>query len=242
MSLSIESDTEAPKSRIVEIAQNVRNASLARVRIGVAGNGGSFSEEAALAYAKKQHAKFGDKSMFAVIEVVWLITVEAVLAALAAREIDMGVFAVMNNHGGAVRENLEAMAEHRWRPAMGSDGLPETVTLPVRHMLMTRPGLEGREVETIVTQLQAYEQCKRTIRTKWPNATVLLYADTATAAKHLSDGSLAEKFPGLSLEGTAVVGPEGCATVNGLSVKERDLQDYPDNKTTFVIALPQEKN
>lgn len=238
----LESHEKMPQSRIIIISKNIREASLARVKIGVAGNGGSFSEQAAIQYATEEYTKQGNESIFAVIEVVWLITAEAVLSALEAREVDMGIFAVMNNHGGAVRENLGAMAEHRWRPAMSDDGLPETVTLPVRHMFMTRPGSEGNDIHTIVTQLQAHEQCKRTIQTRWPNAKVMLYDDTATAAKDLADGSLIQRLPGISLENTAVVGPEGCASLNNLSIGARDLQDHQDNTTTFVVALPYKNN
>ena len=49
------SHEEEPESRIVQIAKHVRNNSFTRLKIGVAGNGGSFSEQAALVYLADRH-------------------------------------------------------------------------------------------------------------------------------------------------------------------------------------------
>lgn len=240
----------APQSRVVRIAQKVRADAVARVRIGVAGNGGSFSEQAGIRFATERYerdrtAGRGEESLFAVVEIVWLITTEAVMNALEAKTVDYGVFAVMNNHGGAVRENLGAVLEHMASPARAPDGLPELVTLPVKHVLMMRPkkGISlRRRPKYILTQLQAYEQCKKNLAKRYPGAIIDHgYPDTATAAKHLADGTLASRLPpGITLDDVAVVGPETCATLNGLAVKRREMQDHPDNKTTFAVAVPYE--
>ena len=73
-----------------------------RLRVGVMGIRGSFSEEAALEYARDNH--LGE------IDVAELVTTERVLGALEAGEIDLGVFALENSHGGVVYESVYAMA------------------------------------------------------------------------------------------------------------------------------------
>jgi hypothetical protein len=68
------------------------------VRVGVMGIRGSFSEEAALEYARDNH--------LGRIEIAELVTTARVLAALEAEEIDLGVFALENSHGGVVYESV----------------------------------------------------------------------------------------------------------------------------------------
>lgn len=208
-----------PASRLFYLSEDLKDKKIDQVvTLGVAGNGGSFSEQAARQFQK-------DRAI-AVIKVVYLITAEAVMRALDRGEIDYSVVATHNNHGGLAIENQEALATHRWSPETN-------IVLPVCHMLMTRP--EAGRILTIVTQPQAHEQCKETVK-KMQGVKVISYPDTATAAKDLADGTLAEKIPGLDLATTAVIGPEGCAALNGLVIRMRDVQDNKDNKTTFAIG------
>jgi prephenate dehydratase len=232
---------EPPRSKVFRISKKVREDAFARVKIGVAGNGGSFSQKAALTFATEKYQKEGEDSIYAVIEIVYLITTRAVLEALQKKEVDIGIYAKMNNHGGPVRENMKAEAEIAHSLVEDEDGLPTVVKLPVKHVLMTRPGAQ-RKIRTIVTQLQAYEQCKATIDFWWPGAEIVYYDDTATAANDLADGSLAQK-KGIDLATAAVVGPEECAEENGLAVNRKLLrflrkhvQDHKNNETTFVVA------
>ncbi len=228
----------SPQSRIVHVAEHIRDSALSQVvRMGVAGNGGSFSEQAALRYAKGRNGREGGIA-FGLVEVVWLITAEAVLKALTEKKIDYGVVAYMNNHGGPVKENMPAFAKYRWSPEIGPDGLPETVTLPIEHVLMVRPDAQA-SVRNIVTQRQAHEQCKNTIADRFPHARVSLYEDTATAARNLADGTLHAERPGdLDLTATGVVGPEACAELYKLKVRKRGMPDFKDSATTFVVARP----
>ncbi len=231
------SPEEPPRSKVFRISKKVREDAVARVRIGVAGNGGSFSQKAALTFATERYQKEGEKSLFAVIEIVWLITTRAVLEALQRKEIDIGVYATMNNHGGMALENAEAAANIPHSYVKNSEDMPTVIKLPVQHVLMTRPGAKGR-IRTIVTQPQAYEQCKATIKRRWPKARILYYDDTATAAKDLATGALKD----VDWETTAVVGPEDAANENKLVVRKtwflrrKHVQDYKTNATSFAIV------
>ena len=200
---------KSPASKIFRLSEELKDKNIGKVVIlGVAGNGGSFSEKAAL--------KFQKDRAIAVMKVVYLITAEAVMKALNRGSIDYGVVAKHNNHGGTAAENAKALAENRWKQ--------ETeMILPVNHMLMMRPDAKGKGVTTVVTQPQAYEQCKKTIDAM--GVTVIFYDDTATAAKDLADGSLAEHIFGIDLSMTAVVGPEEAANLNGLAIRRRNVQD-----------------
>ena len=226
-------------SRIVQIAKTVRTEALAHaIKIGVAGNGGSFSEQAAIAYAKRRLKNEGDASVFKMIEVVWLITAEAVMEALGNKTIDYGIFAVFNNHGGAAIENWDAMLTHRVSPEVNPDGYPETVVLPIEHVLMMRRDA-GKEVRDIFTQLQAHEQTRGNIERQWgKRVKVHHYPDTATAAKDLAEGNFSSD---VDLSATAVIGPMNAAKLHKLDVRWRHMEDHPNNKTTFIVAKPYSK-
>ena len=76
-----------------------------KVKIGIQGGKGSFSEEAAKVFAKNHGVEDY------VIE--YLISTEGVLAGIESDEVSYGVFAMENAQGGVVIESVEALAEHR---------------------------------------------------------------------------------------------------------------------------------
>ena len=228
------SHEKPPERRHVQIAKEIKNHSVSKVlSIGVAGNGGSFSEQAAVKYATERYEREGEGSGLGEFFIVYLLDPDGVLGVLEAGEIDLGVSAWCNNRGGIVKEYLEAYGRHRWQPEKNEDGSNVTIEILVEHMLMTRK--EHGAITTIVTQEQAYQQCKETVDAM-EGIRVLFCADTATAARGLADGTLAEEFPGISLEHTAVVGPEASAERYGLSVAQRDVHDHKDNKTEFIVT------
>src|SRR6266508_6621109 len=77
------------------------------VRLGVMGIRGSFSEEAALEYARDNN--LGE------VEIVELLSTDRVLRAVDVGEVDLGIFALENSNGGVVYESVYAMAAYRFR-------------------------------------------------------------------------------------------------------------------------------
>jgi prephenate dehydratase len=184
------------------------------VRVGVMGIRGSFSEEAALEYARDNH--------LGRIEIAELVTTARVLAALEAEEIDLGVFALENSHGGVVYESVYAMATHRFH-------IEDLFEIDVNHTLLVHPGLDGREgIDRIATHQQAFSQCRMWLRHHFPLTPVTEEPDTAEAARLLASGELPPT--------TAVIAAERCAELFGLRVLERRIQDLKFNFTTFVAA------
>jgi prephenate dehydratase len=175
---------------------------------------GSFSEEAALEYARDNH--LGE------IDVAELVTTERVLGALEAGEIDLGVFALENSHGGVVYESVYAMAAHRFH-------IEDLFEIDVNHTLLVHPDLDGREsIDRIATHPQAISQCRMWLRHHFPLTPVTEEPDTAEAARLLAKGDLPPT--------TAVIAAERCAELFGLRVLERRIQDLKFNFTTFVAA------
>lgn len=185
----------------------------AHMKIGVMGAQGSFSEKAAQQYIAEQ--SLSD----ATIE--YLITAEGVLGALAAGEVDKGVFPIENSNGGLVVEAMDAVAKYSFL-------IEKMFDVDVHLHLLVQPGVASSHITTICSQDQALKQCRMYLKRAWPQIDVQLYDDTATAAKHLAEGVLPDT--------TAVVAPPMSADLYGLDVLEASIQDLKFNYTVFIVA------
>lgn len=183
------------------------------MRIGLAGVAGSFSEIAALTYAKDT----GD----ATPDLVYLTHPSSVLDALEAGEIDTGIFAIENSTGGVVTEYLPAIAEHQFK-------IEKIFEIPVDHMLLAKKGVNPSGITKVVSQRQALRQCRMYLQRQWPSVEVEEYIDTATAAKDLAEGRLPET--------AAVVASQRAGDLYGLARLDEKIQDLKFNYTVFIAA------
>ncbi|MET1111810.1 MAG: prephenate dehydratase domain-containing protein [Allosphingosinicella sp.] len=149
-------------------------------------------------------------------------TFAAVVEAVRNGEVDRGMLPLRNNTAGAVpsvdrliRENgLVLLSSHR---------------LPVRMHLLALPGAGRDGISRVASHPMALAQCR-----KWlleAGLRVEEEANTALAAQALArSGDL----------GKAVIASENAATVYGLAILARGIQDAQDNATTFGIIGPPE--
>ncbi len=181
--------------------------------IGVSGALGSFSEQAAREYCRKNNIKD--------YKLEYLISVPNVLAALDAGEIDMGIFPIENSNGGIVIESVYAMSRHLFE-------IKELFEIPVIHCLLAVRGTKIENIKAIASHDQALKQCKMFLRRRFPNAEIIERDDTAKAARDLSEGVLSPD--------TAVLAPENCAELYGLEILEKGVQDLKFNFTSFLAV------
>ncbi len=184
-----------------------------RLKIGVSGAAGSFSEEAARTYARKQGLKN--------IHISYLITVENVLAELEKGAIDLGVFPIENSNGGIVIEAVHAMARHRF-------SIKKIFEIDVHQNLLVKKGVTPDKVRAIVSHDQAIKQCRMYLKRIWPKVKVGEYVDTAKAAEDLRKGILPKT--------TAVIASSSAAKLNKLDILEESIQDLKFNYTSFIVA------
>lgn len=183
-------------------------------RIGVMGIRGSFSEEAAVEYARDNG--LGE------VEIVELVNTRGVLGAVERGDVDLGVFALENSNGGVVYESVYAMAVHRFK-------VEDLFEIDVNHTLLVHPDLPGRDkIDRIASHQQAIRQCRMWLRHNFPTTLSTEELDTAEAARMLGSGELPPT--------TAVIASERCASLFGLRILERRIQDLKFNFTTFVAA------
>lgn len=183
------------------------------MRIGISGVRGSFSEEAARTYIRKNGLKRS--------HIEYLVSVEGVLSALEAGKMDLGIFPIENSNGGIVIEAVHAMAKHRF-------AVKKMFEIDVHQNLLVKHGTTSDAVKRIVSHDQALKQCRMYLKRLWPKVKVEEYADTAKAAEDLASG----KLPG----SVAVIASRAAADMYDLDVLEESIQDLKFNFTTFVVA------
>ena len=182
--------------------------------IGVSGVRGSFSEEAARAYAHKAGLKH--------YKINYLITVENVLVALEEGTISLGIFPIQNATMGLVVEAAHAMAKHHFH-------IKKVFEIIIHQNLLVKKGVQAEKVTKIVSQDPAIRQCTMYLKRVWPKTKLGNYTDTAKAAEDLASGKLPKT--------TAVIASRAAATLNKLDILEESIQDLKFNYTSFIAAV-----
>ncbi|MEO0542206.1 MAG: prephenate dehydratase [Pseudomonadota bacterium] len=96
--------------------------------------------------------------------------------------------------------------------------------LPIHFQLMALPGAERSQLKTVHSHIHALGQCRQYIRGNgWKP---IVAGDTAGAAKLVAE----EKDPSM-----AALAPELAASMYGLDIIERDVEDHENNVTRFVV-------
>jgi prephenate dehydratase len=180
--------------------------------VGVSGLRGSFSEEAGVQYAKKVNI---DPSF------TYLLDMEGVLSAIEKREIEFGILPVVNLQGGLVKPAFEAMGKHLFT-------VIDELWLEVNQCLLALPGTELAHITGIASHPQALAQCRAYITRMDTDAECIEWCDTAKAASDLADGGLSST--------TAVIAPQRCASIYGLEILAKNIQDSHPNLTAFIIV------
>lgn len=183
------------------------------MKIGIMGATGSFSEQAAEEYIRVEK--------LTAVEVLPLVTAEAVMSAVENNTVDIGLFPIENSNGGIVIEAVHAMAKHRFV-------IQRMFDFDVHHMLLVKPGVTAAHIKTVTSHDQALKQCRMYLKRVWAEVDIAEYKDTAAAAEALHDGELPDT--------TAVIAPRRCADLYDLEILEESIQDLKFNFTTFVVA------
>lgn len=180
--------------------------------LGVSGEVGSFSEEAALLYCHRSGKKF---------TLVYLMDMERVLHAVELGKVDVGILPVVNFRGGLVTQAFKAMGKHLFTPV-------DEVWLDVHQCLLAQPGVSIEQIKKVVSHPQALAQCQHYLQRECKKAIWVEWSDTASAARDLKEKKLTRNC--------AVIAPEQAARIYGLQVLARNIQDNHPNLTAFIVV------
>ena len=169
---------------------------------------GTFTEEAALLY--KPEAKLVP---FASIPAI----AQAVDIGIAAE----GIVPVENSLEGSVTDTLDLLI-HESRLLIRHE-----IILPIEHCLLVKPGTRIQDIKIIFSHPQALAQCRHFLERSLPQATENAALSTAAAVEQV-----------LSHPASAAIGARRAASLYGVEVIARGIQDHSPNSTRFVILAP----
>lgn len=179
-------------------------------KIGYLGPPGTFTEEALLTQPD-----------LAAGELVAMASVNDVLSATGAGQVDIGFVPIENSIEGTQTATLDALVfDHELL-------IQREVIIDVHMQLLGPVGLSMRDVRRVLAFPFAESQCRRFLAERLPGVEVVPAHSNAEAAQRL-----AEERP----EGTAAVSTSLAAELYGLSVVVADIEDHPDNSTRFVAV------
>lgn len=181
------------------------------LRMAYLGPRGTFCEEAAAQYTRE-------------VSLVPYPSIESVFAAVHNGEVQSGVVPIENSCEGAVNQTLDLLT-NEYNIKIAGD-----IILPVNHNLLVRPDVNISDVNCILSHHQALAQCREYISRSFPGITLYEVASTAEAARQVAQ----------SAEPWAAIGTGTAARAYGLAIEKADINDYPNNKTRFVVLSRQD--
>jgi prephenate dehydratase len=180
--------------------------------IAYLGPAGTFSEEAARAYA-------GDRADTTCLP---MSSIAAVVTAIETDAATVGILPIENMLEGSVTFTLDLLIHETDLHIAG-----ETV-IPIRQYLVAKPGLALQDIQVLYAHPQSLGQCRRFVERCLPNvATVASLSNSAAPAEACADERPA-----------AAISTLRAAELTGASILARDIADNRSNVTRF-IALAQ---
>jgi prephenate dehydratase len=169
---------------------------------------GTFSEEAALAFAGTE------------AELVAFNSFPALVSAVETGLADAAVLPIENSIEGAVSTTLDLLI-HETKLKIAAE-----VVVQVRHFLVTIPDASLTTIRQVISHPQALGQCRRFLERCLPGVEQVASLSTAGAI---------EEVAGSGDPSQAAIGPSRAAELYGGHVLAHDIQDNRANVTRFVV-------
>jgi prephenate dehydratase len=184
------------------------------LKIGHLGPTGTYSEAAALAYARAKLA--GVESCLQPYP-----NIAKTIEAVAARDVALAIVPVENSIEGGVTMTADTI----WQ-LVASLQIQQAIVLPIRHALVS-VAEDLSQIETVYSHPQALSQCQLWLQQHLPQA--MRIADNSTTAALATLAANPQ---------SAAISSVRAANLYELPVLVRSINDYPDNQTKFwAISL-----
>jgi chorismate mutase/prephenate dehydratase len=175
---------------------------------------GSFSHSAAVAY-------FGDSSVYE-----GGAAFKDVFSMVANGQSHYGIVPIENTSAGSIYDNYDLLEEHELYVA-------GEINIRVRQtLLVSKHAIEATtsDIQEVYSHPKALEQCSRFFE-QHPHIKLSTYADTATAAKFVSE----QDDPTI-----AAISNSDCADIYDLRALQSNVQDSENNYTRFLAISPEQ--
>jgi prephenate dehydratase len=141
-------------------------------------------------------------------------------------EVDKAVVPLENSIEGTVSMTLDYL----YRTPLIK--IEAEAVMPIAHHLMIHPDNNVNQIEKIYSHPQALAQSFHFLDTNYKDVQKQDFSSTAAAAKYISEN------PGLK---RAAVANQFAANLYGLKIINRNIQDFEQNHTRFIIISKQKK-
>jgi chorismate mutase/prephenate dehydratase len=138
-----------------------------------------------------------------------------VFTAVEKGEADYAVIPAENSTEGTVRETLDNFVESELK-------IVAQIYLEISHALISNHPVE--QIKKVYSKDQALAQCRQWLLRNLPHAQLVDAASTSRAVQ------IAKDEPG-----AAAIATEQAATLHGVPIVERNIQDKSDNTTRFFV-------
>lgn len=146
-------------------------------------------------------------------------TFQDVADLVVAGKADFGVLPVENSIIGCVTHSFDTLLDGKLR-------VNGEFILPIHHCLIGAKGQKRDKIKRVYSHPAALSQCEVFLR-EFRDAEIIPTYDTA--------GSV-EMIKKKGLKNAAAIAGEACAEMHGLEVLARNVEDYPNNQTRFLIV------
>jgi len=198
-----------PKNAITYVFREIISACVAvqqELSVAYLGPEATFTHQAGVEY-------FGLSARFVPVKFV-----EGIFEVVERGHVDYGVVPFENSIEGVVNRTLDAFLEFE------EVGVCGEIYLRVSHHLLTKSG-DTKGVEKIYSHPHAIAQCRKWLASVMPEAKIVYVSSTAEAARLAADE-----------DGAAAIASDMAATLYGLKVAVRNIEDQRDNYTRFLIV------
>lgn len=168
---------------------------------------GTFSQQAALAFAPEGHDRFLECA-----------TIPEIFEAVDAGRASFGVVPIENSLEGSVNATLDALAFQTRSHIVAEK------TIEIHHALIGAPGIDLAKVQRVVSHPQASGQCARWLDRNLPGRSIVASNSTADAVR------IAVGDPT-----SVAIGTELAAELYGGEILQRGIEDHAANQTRFVL-------
>ena len=168
---------------------------------------GTFSEEAALLRATQE-------------ELVAFSSFPALVSAVETGLADEAVLPIENSIEGAVSTTLDLLIHETALRIAGE------LAVPVRHFLITAPGVRLADVRVVTSHPQPFGQCRRFLDRCLPGVEQVAALSTAGAVQDVTSSADGHR---------AAIGTARAAELYGGTILAHDIQDVHTNVTRFVV-------
>ena len=160
----ISADTETELRGILEHAiENTEKSFPEYASVACQGVEGAYSEAAA-------------RKLFKYPGIMYFKNFENIFSAIESGMCEYGILPIENSTAGSVNRTYDLMSEHKFY-------IVRSVRLKIDHNLMVKPGTKLSDIKEIYSHQQAFDQCEKTLRTKFKNVKLTMCSNTAEAAK-----------------------------------------------------------